>query len=496
MKVSIENRGEHTRLVKIYKIENRKRIFVKYMGSAKTDEELDELLKLAQEEIQHRTGQFDLFSATNMNREATGGILEDFEYLGHYYTFLYNTLSRFQNKIGFYQFKRSLINDLVIMRLMEPASKLRSIELLEQYFGIHHRRQGFYEEALQAIESKQLIEEQAVQYAEKEFGFDYAILFYDVTTLYFETFTEDDLRKNGFSKDNKIQQPQILIALIVSKEGFPVSYEIFNGSTFEGHTLIPSIKKFRAKNKVGKLIVVADAAMISADNIEALKQEQINYIVGARLGNVSRDVFENIDKTLKREDAETIRLETSLGSLICGFSMKRYKKDKYEMEKQIENAKKNIIHKKQSSRIKYVSVKNETKTLNEQLIEKNKKLLGIKGYYTDLKVEEMTNQKIIERYHELYKIEQAFRVAKSDLQIRPIFHFKEEPIQLHILICFMALVMAKAIEIKTNTSLRHFITEFKKITTARLKHIHTGNEHTLSVRTSPSCTELMIKIGL
>lgn len=494
MKVSIENRGKETKLVKIYTIVNRKRVFVKYIGSAKTDEELYELLETANEEISYRTGQLDLFSSSSQS--LSNMLLEEFEYVGYYYTFLYNALSQLQNNLDFYQFKSSLINDLVTVRLLEPASKLRSVVLLEHYFGITHSRQRYYDEALHALTLKETIEKKTVAYAEKEFGFDYSVLFYDVTTLYFETFTEDDLRKNGFSKDGKPQQPQILIGLIVSKEGFPVAYDIYNGSTFEGHTFIPTIKKFSIKNKVDKLIVVADAAMISAGNIEELKKHQLHYIVGARLGNVSSEVFDQLDKHLQRNDGATIRIETDLGNLVCSFSMKRYKKDKYEMDKQIDNAKNNIASKAKPSKTKYVSIKEQTKSLNEKLIEKNTRLLGVKGYYTDLKERELSNQSVIEHYHELYKIEQAFRIAKSDLATRPIFHFKEQPIQLHILICFMSLAMAKAIEIKTNISVKAFIDELKKISTARLVHTITNTEHTMTVKPSNYCNELLLKIGI
>ena len=148
-------------------------------------------------------------------------------------------------------------------------------------------------------------------------------MFYDVTTLYFETFTEDELRKNGFSKDNKLQQPQIVVALMVTPEGFPVGYEVFSGSTFEGHTLIPVIKSFIKKHQVEHFTVVADAAMISSENVAALRTEKINYIVGARLGNVAADLLASINVNLPRTDGSTLRLKTDNGYLICSFSKKR-----------------------------------------------------------------------------------------------------------------------------------------------------------------------------
>jgi transposase len=165
------------------------------------------------------------------------------------------------------------------------------------------------------------------------------LLFYDVTTLYFETFDDDDLRKQGFSKDNKSQQPQILVALMVTKEGFPITYDIFSGNTFEGNTIIPSVKSFIEKHKVKHFTVIADAAMISSDNVSALKENNVHYIVGARLGNLSDELINKIDNQVPREDGKSIRIKTPNGDLICSYSSTRYRKDKYEMDKQIEKAK-------------------------------------------------------------------------------------------------------------------------------------------------------------
>ena len=218
--------------------------------------------------------------------------------------------------------------------------------------------------------------------------------------------------------------------------------------------------------------VVADAAMISSENVQQLTQNKINYIVGARLGNISSALLETIDNSIVREDGKSIRIKTDSGYLICSYSSVRYRKDKYEMDKQIEKAKQVIAKPSKSKKIKFTWTKDQEIELNEALIEKNKKLLGIKGYYTNLEASVADNKTIIERYHELYKIEQAFRISKNDLQTRPIFHFKEQPIKLHILICFMALVLSKHIELKTGISIRKFIDESKKIVDGEiLNHI-------------------------
>ena len=356
-----------------------------------------------------------------------------------------------------------LLNDLVVIRIFEPASKLRSLELLEKFCGICHSRKAYYKIAPDCIDLKKSVERKIVNFAEAQYSFNFDILFYDVTTLYFEAFEEDELRKNGFSKDNKSQQPQILIGLLVTKEESPIAYEIFPGNTFEGHTIIPVIKDFIKKNDVKNFTVVADAAMISTENVEQLILNNINYIVGARLGNISTSLLDTIDKNISREDGKSIRIKTNYGYLICSYSLVRFRKDKYEMEKQIEKAKSIIANPSKNKKTKFTLTKGQEVELNEALIEKTQKLLGIKGYYTNLEASEASNDTIIARYHELYKIEQNFRISKNDLQTRPIFHYKEQPIKLHILICFIALVISKHIELKARVSIRKFIDESKKI---------------------------------
>jgi transposase len=313
--------------------------------------------------------------------------------------------------------------------------------------------------------------------------------------LYFETFEEDDLRKNGFSKDNKSQQPQVVVALMVSKEGFPIAYEVFPGNTFEGHTIIPVVKKFIKRNAVKNTTIVADAAMISAENIDQLTKNNINYIVGARLGNLSYKVIDEIDKNVSREDGKSTRINLENGYLICSYSSVRYRKDKYEMEKQITSAKQVIENPTKRKKMKFTTSIGQRLELNEKLIEKTEKLLGIKGYHTNLEENDVDNQTIINRYHELYKIEQAFRISKHDLRTRPIFHFKEEPIKLHLLICFMALVISKHIEIQTDISIKRFIQEAKKITDGRIKNKITQQETRLRVNLDAKFLEILEKLN-
>jgi len=485
--------GSGKTAVQVYYLQNRKRFIVKHLGSAKTNEELDNLRQQAQQFIEDYSSQTSLFPSL---KSGAYSYLEQYECVGFYYRFFYDTILRLITQIGFEGLVSNLFKDLVTIRILEPASKLRSIELIQAYFGIQHRRQSYYKEAKKWISLKNQVLEKVNDFAQKEYGFDYSLLFYDVTTLYFETFEGDELRKTGFSKDSKSQQPQILVGLMVSKDGFPLAFDIFPGNTFEGHTILPVVKAFIQKNNVKRFTVVADAAMISTDNINELKAEGIHYIVGARLGNLPQSIFEKINAKIKREDGKIIRLHTDKGYLICSFSNARYRKDKYEMEKQILKAQTIIKSPSKNTKAKFVKAHNEKLKLNEELIQKTTKLLGIKGYYTDLNEQDLPSDKVIERYHELYKVEQAFRVAKSDLETRPIFHFKEDPIKLHLLICFLALVISKHIEIKTGFSIRRFNTEAKKVTDVKMLNKLTQKEVIVKGKLSKTAEELLSKLNL
>lgn len=492
LKIRVVKTGSSARAVQVVRYKNNKRIIVKHFGSAHEEAQLTELIEVANEWIKDFTGQLSFFTDDNPN---TVLHLNHCTFLGVYHTFFYDIISDLQFQIGFSDFNQPILADLVIIRLFEPASKLRSIELLEYYFGIKHLRKNYYKLAPNWLKLKMEVESKVIEFAKRNYDFTYDLLFYDVTTLYFETFEDDELRKAGFSKDGKAQQPQILVALLVSKEGFPIGYEIFAGNTFEGHTIMPVIESFIKKHKVKQFTVVADAAMISKSNVEELQKHKINYIVGARLGNLPLDVIDVIDKSLSRLDGRSIRLKTANGYLICSYSALRYRKDKHEMKKQVDKAKLIIEKPSKKKKVKFTTTNNEKLELNKDLIKKSIKLLGIKGYYTDLEEKIVPNQMIIERYHELYKIEQNFRVAKSDLQTRPIFHFKEEPIKLHILICFMALVISKHVELKTQVSIRKFVTECKKMTDARMLNKITNKEVRIRTEISPIVKAFLAKLS-
>lgn len=469
--------------VQIVRYEKRKRIILAHIGSTHTKEELEALRLEALIKIEETASQKSLFSK-DKPKASPIIIVNKSEYLGDRYTFLYEVLSQIFHLFDFQKLKNQLLLDLVLIRIVQPASKLESLELLSEMFGIGYKRGNLYQAIASFTTLKDNIEKQLLSFAKKSLSFDFSIVFYDVTTLYFESLTQDadftdekgiitkGLRRNGFSKDNKSNQPQIVIGLIVTKEGFPVAYDVFEGNTFEGKTFISTITKFKNTHEVKTLTVVADAAMISLDNIQELIKNNLSYIVGARTANLKFDQIKQINKKLNQKDSASTRIDTERGILICDFSINRYRKDKREMEKQITKAQKLILDNKALTRTKFIKTDKASQTLNTALVEKTKLLLGIKGYYTNLLGE--TNEIIIKHYHNLWHVELAFRIAKSDLQTRPIYHFKRQTIEAHILICFMALAVCKYMELKTGRSIKKIVKLLKSITDARILSELTG----------------------
>ena len=453
--------------VQVVRYEGKRTIVVKHIGSGKSETEILNLKRIAHDVIKKISSQPGLFDFKE--GKSTGRIIQvdKSKYLGVKHTFIYEVINQIFHLLKFDSLGNKILLDLVLMRIIEPSSKLHSIELLEELFGLVYSPSNVYRKMQRATSLKEKIEELTIDFAKNNLKFDFSIVFYDVTTLYFETDKADTLRKFGYSKDNKFNQPQILIALIVNSDGFPVSVRMFEGNKFEGHTFIPSIVDFKSRHKVSELTVVADAAMISEKNVKELVSRGLHYIVGARLGNISPSLIKLISRRLKRKDGKTTRRKTTNGYLVCDFSKKRYAKDLYELKKQIRKAKELLKRPdKILKRNKFVENKDKSKfSLNKELVKKARLLLGIKGYYTNL---EKSNRFVIRQYHYLWNIEKAFRISKTDLKVRPVYHFKINPIESHILICFMALAVVKYMEIKTGRSTQKIIRLLKSITDARI----------------------------
>lgn len=267
-----------------------------------------------------------------------------------------------------------------------------------------------------------------------------SVVFYDVTTLYFEIDQEDELRKTGFSKEGKHQNPQIVLGLLVSKNGYPLAYEIFEDNKFGGHTMLPVIDAFKKKYHLQQLVVIADSGLLSRSNVETLQEKGYEFVLGARIKNEAHRIKEKI-LALDLDNGERAVIRKGNLKLIIIYSDDRAKKDRYNREKGLRKLEKQIRRGKLTkSNInnrgynKFLKLEGEiTVAIDYDKLKQDARWDGLKGYLTNAK---LNKNQIIENYQHLWQIEKAFRISKTDLKIRPIYHRLQkriEPISVSLL---------------------------------------------------------------
>lgn len=485
----------------MYRVHSRTKV-LKHLGTAHNERELSDLKRQAELYIENNLGIAPLFPeySTTIRRQQTSTLLNSLEFATSRHSLIYETLFSWYSRLGFDRIDNQLLRDLAIVRLVEPTSKLKSLEFLARYFGVDYSPTKMYREIPKLALHQTQAEKIAVQYAIIHHHFSFALVFYDVSTLYFESFTESDLQKCGFSKDHKHNQPQIMIGLLVNEHGFPIAYNLFEGNTFEGHTILPVLKDLCARHQIKTLTVVADAGMLSKDNVEDIVASGFSYIVGARLGKISLFKATQLHGYYHYDPSHhPFFIEsTNLGTFVADYSAKRAKKDKRDREKQLEKAKTKIKGKTATAATKFVKItKKATYSLNQQLIEKAELMEGIKGYYTNLNLEFTDPKLVIERYHDLWHVEKAFRMAKTDLLARPIYHYKKQSIEAHLLIVFISLCLGRSLEIVTKLSLFKIISLLWDVEDIILIDSQTRDSYTKrTTKISPELTNLLTKLKI
>jgi len=423
---------------------------VKSLGSATQLQEIEKLKQKARQQIREMKNQLELFESKNDKL-----IEQVFETLQNSNIRTVGpelVFGRIFDYIGFNQVKEEMFRHLVIARLAFPLSKLKTAEYLYRYQGISLGIDSIYR-FLDKLNNKlkPQVEQISFEHTRKVLQGKISVVFYDMTTLYFEASDEDDLRKTGFSKDGKHQNPQIFLGLLVGLDGYAIGYDIYEGNTYEGHTLIPFIEKTSEKFNLGKPVVVADSGLLSKANIAALEEKGYEYILGARIKNEPEKIKTEI---LSREysDGDTISIEKPEDKrLVINYSSKRAAKDSYNRKRGLSRLEKRV----KSGRLtksninnrgynKYLKLEGEvTVEIDYEKFEQDKQWDGLKGYITNTK---LNDKEVIENYQSLWHIEKAFRMSKTDLRIRPIYHQLRDRIEAHICISFTAYSIYKELE--------------------------------------------------
>lgn len=420
------------------------------MGSARSEKQIQILEWQARQEIERLTGVQELFiDPREVYLESFLSTLSnsDIRVVGPELIF-----GKIYDRIGFNQVPELLFRHLVISRLVHPGSKLKTIDYLKRYQGKLYEIDTIYR-FLDKLHSKykEQVESLAFEFTKQVCGGRIGMVFYDMTTLYFESGDEDDLRKTGFSKDGKHQNPQIYLGLLVASKGYPIGYDIFQGDSYEGDTLLPIIEKFEKKYQLDKPVVIADAGLLSKQNIGALQQQGYEYILGGRIKNEKAEIKKKI--TAKQwTDGQIMRIKKSdTATLIVHYSAKRAKKDAHNRQKGLQRLEKRLKSGKLTKSNlnnrgynKYLKLEGQVAlSIDYDKFEKDVQWDGLKGYLTNSK---LSSRIIIAQYKELWHIEKAFRISKTDLRIRPIYHRLHHRIEAHICLAFVAYTIYKELE--------------------------------------------------
>lgn len=414
-----------------------------------------------EKEYVRRQPRLDLFGAERKSCEQE---LEEVErVLSHVSNILLNgtdlILDRIFDRVGFNRIEDEIFRKLVKARLSYPASKAATVEYLKNHFDEDVNLSKIYR-YLDKLSDHQheIVQDISVRHTSELFGGNIGVLFYDVTTLYFEADHEDELRKSGFSKEGKHSNPQIILGLLVSLEGYPLAYCIHEGNKYEGHTMLPTVNEFVKRYNLGDFIVVADSGLMNNANIAELEAEGYKYIIGAKIKNESSRIKEWILQQPKTDRQMVEYVKGNGRRLLVGYTDDRAGKDAYNREKGLRRLEKayktGSLTKSNINRRgynKFLTMQGEVEvSIDYEKIEEDSRWDGLKGYLTNTTI---PIEDVYSAYHNLWQVERAFRIAKSKIEIRPMFHFTRRRIEAHVCICFVALKVYKELEriLKTTT---------------------------------------------
>ena len=381
-----------------------------------------------------------------------------------------------------------MLKELVLMRIAQPVSKLKTASIASDY--------NFSELTINKIYKFMDTLNPATITNIKQYVFmhtkkllthgEISVLFYDLTTIYFENNNTSELKRFGFSKDGKNQHVQINLALIVTEHGLPIGYEIFPGNFYEGKTLLPVLLSLRKDYSINNVTIVADSAMLSAFNLKMLAENNFKYIVAARMKNLNKELKKQVVVTEKylalNDDIKYKIIPLGSASLIACHSKNRAEKDNYERELMLQRIKR-FLGKSAKDKLKgmlkkpYIKLsKQSTIVLDENKLEDCKKFDGYFGFYTNTNNDPKT---VITQYRGLWQVEQTFRITKHNLAIRPVYHYKDRRIAAHFAICFLALSLIRTVEFFLKKNHQEISIECLHQSLSKIKSVQINNKHQL-----------------
>ena len=438
----------------------RKVIKIDHIGSAHNDAELEFLTALAKRRLNAGQLELDLFTDERA----------DICVMATYSELLWDVLEDQYHRCGFGILADDVFMQLVLARIIEPTSKLDTIRVLEG-LGLDAPSNSGIHRCLQHIIADDYRSAVSTCCFEHASSASLSLLLYDVTTLYFEIQKEDNYRKPGLSKERRLE-PQITVGLLVGRDGFPLEIKSFEGNRAEVKTIMEVLSDFKLRHGLDEITVTADAAMLSSANINALEEMGYHYIIGSRLAKTPYEITEHTASpgaTLK--DGQVFESTISINTnkkirrakrrVIYQYREKRAQLDLRNIDKTLAKAQSMVEGKAEFKRNRFLRVSGSKREINHGLVEEARCKAGIKGYVTDL---DIPAQEAIDAYHQLFQVERSFRMSKSDLKARPIFHRTRDSIEAHLTVVFTALAIARKIQSATALSIKKLV---QKLTVSR-----------------------------
>ncbi len=474
------NRSGSTSVVIVEK-RNGKTYYLKTIGVSSDPKEINDLYLQGKRWISEQTRGLDMFIEQLRQDEEklfVEGFLNKIEQILINGTQL--ILNPIYKSIGFDKINDDVLKHLVVSRICQPQSKVATSDYLKSYFDEDVDLNKIYRYLDKLSDTqKDNIQEISVNHTREVLGGSIGVVFYYVTTLYFETDRDDELRKKGWYKDGKHSQPQIVLGLLVSNGGYPLAYSIHEGNKYEGHTMLPIIRDFVSKFDLKDFIIVADSGLMNAENIKELENKNYKYIIGARIKSENDVIKEWILSQKKVVGVFCDYQKSEEQRLILAYTEQRARKDAINREKGIKRLEKEYekgsITKDKINKRGYNKFLKLTDKINVEIdytkIEEEAKWDGLKGYVTNTK---LSGSEVCQQYSELWQIERAFRVTKGVLDLRPMFHFTKKRIEAHVCICFVAYKVYKELErvLKKNDinmSVDKVLSIAKTVTTIKVK---------------------------
>ncbi|MGV8968767.1 MAG: IS1634 family transposase [Cellulomonas sp.] len=500
-----------------YVADRRQRV-VKHVGSARTPAELGVVMAKARTllaEYEHAgQGSLDLgvdvepkvgliepapavgvleVSAPAPTRPVAPVLVEPGRVVGTASQLLFEVLAGLYDQLGFTAVADDVFRDLVIARVAEPTSLL-DVGRVQGDLG---REPASYSTLRRTLERCRK-DDYRSQLAELCFTYaqvngEISLVLYDVTTLYFEAEKEDELRKVGFSKERRVD-PQIVVGLLVDRAGFPLEIACFEGNKAEKHTILPVIEAFAERHKIENMVVVADAGMLSAANLTSLDDAGYRFIVGSRVTKAPIDLESHFrwygdaftdgqvidtltpkigknthnDTAVRAEPVWDPATHPSSWRAVWAYSAKRSARDNKTLTAQENRARAVIDGDSAARKPRFVKATTSGFSLDDAALARARRLVGLKGYVTNIPAHLSPATEVIASYHDLWNVETSFRMSKTDLAARPLFARRRDAIEAHLTIVFTALALSRTIQNRSGLALRRVLRTLRPLRSATL----------------------------